>query len=586
MWDEAITKALDETEEREPWRELGYIPPEEKTSPTGTDLRRSFRTLEREDSGGTSTPRPSAYDAARNALDSLAVNAETGESTVTAPRTPAYLSVRNALDSQTVGSGSGINGKTVNPESIPYTPADSLESKEEHKPYTAAADSRMLREDRYAEENMAGSSDRLKSLEKAIQLQKAKTQGLSDAYQYDNAEREQKTLDLLEKQYASENKRDLDRFIAEWTEEIDRQRQEQREQEILDLYNLYVPLPQETVASREDEGYTGNGETAGAPREAAQITEKSGGISLRDDSEDQERLCAEYEKGLKSAGPFGKGAFMQRFSASMKDLGYSDNDIYYFFLTTVTEHEIQAPDQVAARNFVNGFMLGGLERLQGATAPIYEGSNYDADAILRAQERADRARPVAAQLGELAGYAVPSAVGAEALGAVPLLQKLGTSFLGRSAVNALSDTAVSAASGAIRGESPGEIAKTAGENLLFGFASDAALRGLGKAGKALTSGLWGAAARGAGKIAGDLAEDAGDVPKYPGNDPVKVPAEGYEWRGNGVPGSKYGNWYNPNTKEWLRPDLNHPEPIAPHWDYGASNGKTYRIFPDGTFEVK
>ncbi|SMC80794.1 hypothetical protein, partial [Papillibacter cinnamivorans] len=140
------------------------------------------------------------------------------------PQTPAYLSVRNALDSRTVGSGTGKNGKTVNPESIPYSPADSLE--------------------------------------KAIQLQKAKVQGLNDAYLYGDAEREQKKLNLLEKQYASENKRDLDRFIAEWTEEIDRQRQEQREQEILDLYNLYVPLPQETVASREEEGYTGNGETS------------------------------------------------------------------------------------------------------------------------------------------------------------------------------------------------------------------------------------------------------------------------------------------------------------------------------------
>ena len=76
------------------------------------------------------------------------------------------------------------------------------------------------------------------------------------------------------------------------------------------------------------------------------------------------------------------------------------------------------------------------------------------------------------------------------------------------------------------------------------------------------------------------------MPKYPGNNPAQVPAEGYEWRGNGVPGSKQGNWYNPSTKEWLRPDLNHPGPIAPHWDYGAPDGKTYRIFPDGTFEVK
>jgi hypothetical protein len=81
-------------------------------------------------------------------------------------------------------------------------------------------------------------------------------------------------------------------------------------------------------------------------------------------------------------------------------------------------------------------------------------------------------------------------------------------------------------------------------------------------------------------------EDEGDLPKYPGSDPAKVPAEGYEWRGKGVPGSKHGNWYNPGTKEWLRPDLNHPGPILPHWDYGASDGKIYRIFPDGTFEMK
>jgi hypothetical protein len=47
-----------------------------------------------------------------------------------------------------------------------------------------------------------------------------------------------------------------------------------------------------------------------------------------------------------------------------------------------------------------------------------------------------------------------------------------------------------------------------------------------------------------------------------------------------------GNWYYPNTKEWLRPDLNHPEPIPPRWDYGTPDGKTYRKFPDGSFEIK
>ncbi|WP_143806966.1 hypothetical protein [Papillibacter cinnamivorans] len=108
---------------------------------------------------------------------------------------------------------------------------------------------------------MASPSDRLKSLEKAIQLQRAKIQGLYDAYLYGDAEQEEKKLSLLEKQYATEKKQDLDSFIAEWTEEIDRQRQEQREQEILDLYNQYVPLNEETVDSGGKEGYTGNGET-------------------------------------------------------------------------------------------------------------------------------------------------------------------------------------------------------------------------------------------------------------------------------------------------------------------------------------
>ncbi|SMC80299.1 colicin D domain-containing protein [Papillibacter cinnamivorans] len=189
--------------------------------------------------------------------------------------------MKNALDSGAAGSGSGEDGKTPDsaPGSVLLTLADGLKSAGDgkrstgllrdfreyvRKPDTSAEDGRMRRENRYAEENTASPTDRLKSLEKAIQLQRAKIQGLYDAYLYGDAEQEEKKLSLLERQYATENKRDLDRFIAEWTEEIDRQRQEQREQEILDLYNLYVPLPQETVASQEEEGYTGNGETTGS----------------------------------------------------------------------------------------------------------------------------------------------------------------------------------------------------------------------------------------------------------------------------------------------------------------------------------
>ena len=56
-------------------------------------------------------------------------------------------------------------------------------------------------------------------------------------------------------------------------------------------------------------------------------------------------------------------------------------------------------------------------------------------------------------------------------------------------------------------------------------------------------------------------------PKFPGWDPSKSPGEGYEWRGKGEPSSGKGAWYNPKTKETLHPDLDHPEPYGPHWDY-------------------
>ncbi|NJL55465.1 hypothetical protein HC928_09950, partial [bacterium] len=36
----------------------------------------------------------------------------------------------------------------------------------------------------------------------------------------------------------------------------------------------------------------------------------------------------------------------------------------------------------------------------------------------------------------------------------------------------------------------------------------------------------------------------------------------------------------------LHPDLNHPQPIGPHWDYKDTTGKQWRIFPDGRCEPK
>jgi RHS repeat-associated protein len=71
--------------------------------------------------------------------------------------------------------------------------------------------------------------------------------------------------------------------------------------------------------------------------------------------------------------------------------------------------------------------------------------------------------------------------------------------------------------------------------------------------------------------------------KYPGNDPTKAP-KGYQWKGRpaSTPGTKQGNYVNTKTNETLRPDLNHPAPIKPHWDYTDPSGKQWRIFQDGS----
>lgn len=81
---------------------------------------------------------------------------------------------------------------------------------------------------------------------------------------------------------------------------------------------------------------------------------------------------------------------------------------------------------------------------------------------------------------------------------------------------------------------------------------------------------------------GDQA-DAGDsdnstpIPPPLPADPSEAPGEGWDWRGNGPPGSDDGAWYNPNTGESLHPDLNHPDPIGPHWDWIDPNGKKHRL---------
>ena len=78
-----------------------------------------------------------------------------------------------------------------------------------------------------------------------------------------------------------------------------------------------------------------------------------------------------------------------------------------------------------------------------------------------------------------------------------------------------------------------------------------------------------------------------NLPAFPGYDPLSPPP-GYQWRGKpgSLPGSKEGNYYNPDTGECLRPELDHPYPIGPHWDYKDVNEKWHRVYPDGTSEQK
>ncbi len=55
---------------------------------------------------------------------------------------------------------------------------------------------------------------------------------------------------------------------------------------------------------------------------------------------------------------------------------------------------------------------------------------------------------------------------------------------------------------------------------------------------------------------------------YPNfEDPTQPPGPGWEWKGTGPPESGRGAWYDPSTDQSLHPDLNHPNPKGPHYDY-------------------
>jgi len=80
------------------------------------------------------------------------------------------------------------------------------------------------------------------------------------------------------------------------------------------------------------------------------------------------------------------------------------------------------------------------------------------------------------------------------------------------------------------------------------------------------------------------------VPEFDFDDPEKPPVgedgEEWEWRGQLPAGSAKGAWKNPNGPESIHPDLDHSEPVGPHWDFNDRKGPGWRIDRDGNATPK
>jgi RHS repeat-associated protein len=136
------------------------------------------------------------------------------------------------------------------------------------------------------------------------------------------------------------------------------------------------------------------------------------------------------------------------------------------------------------------------------------------------------------------------------------------------------------------GEAAGGAA-VCGDPLTAAICAGAAGYGAYKAGEALINAIAGSEGSNEGeaelKEQETARENCGEIsPNF--NNPEESPGEGWEWRGNGPPGSNKGAWVNPETDETLHPDLGHGEPVGPHFDYTAPDGSKFRIYPDGRIE--
>lgn len=67
--------------------------------------------------------------------------------------------------------------------------------------------------------------------------------------------------------------------------------------------------------------------------------------------------------------------------------------------------------------------------------------------------------------------------------------------------------------------------------------------------------------------------------------PAESPGSKFEWRGKGEPGSEEGSWFDPETREYLRPHFGESS-HGPHYDYRGEDGTEYRIYPDSRIEEK
>jgi RHS repeat-associated protein len=100
---------------------------------------------------------------------------------------------------------------------------------------------------------------------------------------------------------------------------------------------------------------------------------------------------------------------------------------------------------------------------------------------------------------------------------------------------------------------------------------------------------------GFGALAGNYLYDAvSSLPDFdfwnPQQPPVGPGGTPWTWEGNGPVGGREGAWVPPEGGQSLHPDIEHPAPVGPHWDYRDKSlppgCRDFRCYPDGRVEPK